>query len=149
MTADTRRPTARPSSTESILNPPTGALSASRLSLAARCPGAFALPHAEHDSPQAATGTAIHAYVAAVLDGEHEPLAEVEDAKAREVCSRLSTSALVETVGGHEALVGGRILTERAVALTRGPDGPYGWTRKNTGTTRPPPKGRSPVRRTW
>ena len=69
-------------------------LTASRLSLAARCPGAFVLPHFGRETPEATRGTAIHAHVARLLeDGLWEPERE-EDPEARAVLLRMGPAEL-------------------------------------------------------
>lgn len=59
-------------------------LSASRLSLAAQCPGSFAHEHVETVSEAAERGSQVHAYIAATLSGERTVFPE--DDKAAGLC---------------------------------------------------------------
>ncbi len=83
-------------------NPPTtNRLTASRLALASKCPGSFAFPH-DSEAPEggpASKGTAIHAFLEALLvDGSFDP-ERVEDPEARAVCEGLNPSDVVGVSG--------------------------------------------------
>lgn len=73
----------------------TNSLTASRLELAATCSGAFAHEHVETTSEAAERGSAVHDYVAALLEGEEAVLPK--DAKANVLCAGLDRQELVAT----------------------------------------------------
>ena len=76
-------------------------LSASRLSLAAACPGSFALTHDDYPNPAAEKGTAIHAFLEGVLaEGLAEP-ERVRDPEARAVCGRIDPAAVLDVSGAR------------------------------------------------
>ena len=80
---------------------PPGRLTASRLELARRCPGSFAIGHAQDDSAPAAAGTEIHAFIEELLkSGQLDP-GLVEDPAAREVCEKIDPVDLLETARGE------------------------------------------------
>jgi hypothetical protein len=71
-------------------------LTASRLALAARCPGSFALVHDDHENPAAEKGTEIHAFLEALLaEGILEPQRLVDPA-ARAVCEAIDPADVAE-----------------------------------------------------
>lgn len=105
---------------------PLGRLTASRLALAKKCPGSFALGHVETDSPPARTGTEVHAFIQRMLvDGEFDP-AGVTDPDARAISEKLDPSEVLEVVRGYgadeetEDTVSGaaEILAEQGLALS-------------------------------
>ena len=65
----------------------TPQLSASRIELAATCPGAFAHEHVETTNEAAERGTAVHDYIASVLQGDDALLPK--DEKAAALCNLL------------------------------------------------------------
>ena len=79
----------------------TSRLTASRLALASKCPGSFAYPHDGelHADGPASKGTAVHAFIEALLAwGSCEP-GRVEDPEARAVCEGLNPSDVVGVSG--------------------------------------------------
>jgi len=77
----------------------TPALTASRLELAGRCPGSFALPHYARQTPEATQGTMIHEYLALLInDGLAEPEC-IEGEEARAVCSGIDPAAVLNACG--------------------------------------------------
>ena len=79
----------------------TSRLTASRLALASKCPGSFAFPHDSEASEggPASKGTAVHAFIEALLvDGSFEP-GRVEDPEARAVCEGLNPSDVLGVSG--------------------------------------------------
>lgn len=74
--------------------PPPGRLTASRLSLAAKCPGAFALPHVETENEASAKGTLVHAYIERVLATGEEDVSGIRDPETRKLCQRLDAREL-------------------------------------------------------
>lgn len=91
----------------------TARLTASRLELASKCPGAFALPHTERESAPAATGTLVHSYTEGLLTGADPTLPS--DPAARRICSGIDPEKLlaVATTGHPDS----PIQVEQAVAL--------------------------------
>ncbi len=91
----------------------TSQLTASRLELASKCPGAFALPHTERESAPAATGTLVHSYIEGLLTGVDPALPS--EPVARRICSGLDPEKLlVVATSGHPD---SPIQLEQAVAL--------------------------------
>lgn len=71
-------------------------LSASRLALAARCPGSFSLTHDGHENPAAEKGTEIHSFLEGILvDGLAEP-ERVPGPEARAVCEGLDPNEVID-----------------------------------------------------
>ncbi len=91
----------------------TSQLTASRLELASKCPGAFALPHTERESTPATTGTLVHSYIDGLLTGAEPALPS--DPAARRICSGLDPERVLElaTTGHPDSPV----QVEQAVAL--------------------------------
>lgn len=89
-------------------------LSASKLALAAECPGAFALPAYETSPGEAAErGTAIHAFVdRAFKGGDRDAALASVPFEWRETCRRIDLDALASFVGDTE----GHVETELAIA---------------------------------
>lgn len=113
-------------STSRKISLPVGRLTASSLALAKKCPGSFAIGHAETDSPRSLRGTAIHAYLEKLLsEGELDP-ESVADPEARAVCEKLDPTEIMHVVRGHglveeieDALSGpAKILAEAPLALS-------------------------------
>ena len=89
-------PTAKPDT-----RVPADRLTASRLALAAKCPGSFAFPH-DSEAPEAgpaSRGTAIHAFIEALLAWGSFEAERVADPEARAVCEAISPSDLVNASG--------------------------------------------------
>ncbi len=80
---------------------PNPRLTASRLALARSCPGSFALgPHVSPAPGEAAEkGTAIHAFLEAVLDGVDPDEALPEHPEARAVCEKIDPREVCEVAG--------------------------------------------------
>ena len=107
--------------------PAPGPLTASRLDLAAKCPGSFALGHVQTESPAAGKGTEIHAFIETLLsEGLLEPQA-LTDPEARRVCERLDPKevfriAAARSLAGEDAEEEdheeGKLLVENALALS-------------------------------
>ncbi len=76
-------------------------ITASRLGLAKSCPGSFALgPHVSPAPGEAAEkGTAIHAFLEAVLDGVDPDEALPEDPEARAVCEKIDARDVYGVAG--------------------------------------------------
>jgi hypothetical protein len=76
-------------------------LTASRLGLARSCPGSFAIgPHVSPPPGEAAEkGTAIHAFIEAVLDGVHPDEALPAHPEARDVCEKIDVREVYEVAG--------------------------------------------------
>lgn len=75
-------------------NQPRNQLSASRLELAATCPGSYAHDHVETTSEAAERGAAVHAYIAGLLENEWASLPK--DEKAAALCKSLNDQELME-----------------------------------------------------
>lgn len=71
----------------------TPQLSASRLELAATCPGAYAHEHAETTNEAAERGSAVHDYIAAILQGKDSLLPK--DEKTAALCNLLDKGELM------------------------------------------------------
>jgi hypothetical protein len=86
--------------TQSSNLPATNRLTASRLALGSKCPGSFAYPHdGELGNGPASKGTAVHAFIEALLaDGSCEP-GRVDNPEARAVCERLLPADLIAASG--------------------------------------------------
>lgn len=108
--------------------PAPGPLTASRLELAAKCPGSFALGHVQTESEAAGKGTEIHAFIETLLsEGLLEPQA-LTDPEARSICERLDPTEVFRIAAGR-SLAGenaeeeedpgeGQLLVEHALALS-------------------------------
>lgn len=90
----------------------TKPLSASRLELAATCPGSHAHEHIETTNEAAERGSAVHDYIAAILQGKDNLLPK--DEKAAALCRLLDRSELMvrATPNGHD-----KLLVEQALYL--------------------------------
>lgn len=90
----------------------TKPLSASRLELAATCPGSYAHEHIETTNEAAERGSAVHDYIAAILQGKDNLLPK--DEKTAALCRLLDRSELMvrATPNGHD-----KLLVEQALYL--------------------------------
>lgn len=72
----------------------TGRLTASRLALAKKCPGAFTLPHVETENEASERGTAIHAHIEKILSSGEIDTSYVKDLAIRALCENLDPHRL-------------------------------------------------------
>jgi hypothetical protein len=72
----------------------TGRLTASRLALAQKCPGAFALPHVETENEASKRGIAIHAHIEKVLSTGETYASYIKDPAVRGLCENLDPHRL-------------------------------------------------------
>lgn len=97
---------------------PLGRLTASRLELARKCPGSFAIGHAQSDSAPANTGTQIHRFIEHLITTGEFILDRIEDETAREICAKLDPRIISEIARGE-----GRIADDELHGETElGPD---------------------------
>lgn len=79
---------------------PQGQLTASKLALAQKCPGSFAVGHVQTESPGSSRGVQIHKFIEKLLIYGEMRLDLVADPEARKVCRALDAGQLIYTARG-------------------------------------------------